>query len=452
MAPAGTVVLRTPRRLAALSWRRLFAHSSFVAGAAIVAGVVAAAVFAPALAPFDPVEQAFTNQLLAPSRAHLFGTDEFGRDIFSRVIYGARIALVVGVVADGIAALLGVILGVISGYFGRRVDAVIMRTVDVLLAFPYLLLAMIVVAILGPSLTNAMIAIGIVYTPQFARVVRGAVLQVKEEYFVEAARAIGAGSVRLLARHVLPNILSPIIVMATLTVGFMIVETAGLSFLGLGASPPTPEWGSMLATGRGQAAPVDVTDPAQVAAFVTRVADAERRIDILVNTAGGVAGQTMKPVDQVPDADWRRIFAINLDGAFHFTRAVAPVMKAQKSGAIVNISSGAGRSYSLTGIQAYASAKAGLIGFTRQTAVELGPFGIRVNCLAPGFIRSNPATEKQWAAMGEAGQRQFVESIALRRLGTADEIARAVVFFACADASYVTGQTISVDGGKWMLG
>ena len=250
MATAGTVALRTSRRLAALSWRRLFAHSSFVAGAIIVTGVVAAAAFAPALAPFDPIEQAFTSQLLAPSTAHPFGTDEFGRDIFSRVIYGARIALVVGVVADGIAALLGVVLGVVSGYFGRRVDAFLMRTVDVLLAFPYLLLAMIVVAILGPSLINAMIAIGIVYTPQFARVVRGAVLQVKEEDFVEAARAVGAGSLRLLARHVLPNILSPIIVMATLTVGFMIVETAGLSFLGLGASPPTPEWGSMLATGR----------------------------------------------------------------------------------------------------------------------------------------------------------------------------------------------------------
>src|SRR2546429_7628178 len=171
------------------------------------------------------------------------------------------------------------------------------------------------------------------------------------------------------------------------------------------------------AAGRCQAAPVDVTDPAQVAAFVTRVADAERRIDILVNTAGGVAGQTMKPVDQVPDADWRRIFAINLDGAFHFTRAVAPVMKAQKSGAIVNISSGAGRSYSLTGIQAYASAKAGLIGFTRQTAVELGPFGIRVDCLAPGVIRSNPTTEKQREAMSAESQRQFVESIALRLQG-----------------------------------
>lgn len=203
---------------------------------------------------------------------------------------------------------------------------------------------------------------------------------------------------------------------------------------------------------RCQAATVDVTDPAQVNAFVARVTAAERRIDILVNTAGGVAGQTMQPVDRVPDADWHRIFAINLDGAFHFTRAVAPAMMAQKSGAIVNISSGAGRSYSLTGIQAYASAKAGLIGLTRQTAVELGSFGIRVNCVAPGFIRSNPATEKQWEAMGPDGQRQFVESIALRRLGTADEIARAVVFFASADASYVTGQTISVDGGKWMLG
>ena len=250
VATTNAVAGRAPRRLTALSWRRLVAHSSFVAGAVIVAGVIGAAAFAPFLAPFSPIEQSFSQQLLSPSRTHPFGTDEFGRDIFSRVAYGARIALVVGVVADGIAALLGVALGVVSGYFGHRVDAVLMRTVDVLLAFPYLLLAMIVVAILGPSLINAMIAIGIVYTPQFARVVRSVVLQVKGEDFVEAARAIGAGSWRVLAYHVLPNILSPIIVLATLTVGFMIVETAGLSFLGLGASPPTPEWGSMLATGR----------------------------------------------------------------------------------------------------------------------------------------------------------------------------------------------------------
>ncbi len=196
----------------------------------------------------------------------------------------------------------------------------------------------------------------------------------------------------------------------------------------------------------------DVSDPLQVNTLIGRLREAEGRIDILVNGAGGVAGQTMQPVDQVTDEAWHRIFAINLDGAFHLTRAVAPVMKAQRSGAIVNISSGAGRSYSLTGVQAYASAKAGLIGFTRQTAVELGPFGIRVNSVAPGFVRSNPTTERQWEAMGLEGQRQFVESIALRRLGRAEEIARAVVFFVSPDASYVTGQTISVDGGKWMLG
>jgi 3-oxoacyl-[acyl-carrier protein] reductase len=179
---------------------------------------------------------------------------------------------------------------------------------------------------------------------------------------------------------------------------------------------------------------------------------ASGRIDALVNTAGGVAGQVMRPVEEVPDADWREIFAVNLDGAFHFTRAAAPAMKRAGRGAIVNISSGAGRSYSLTGIQAYASAKAGLIGFTRQTARELGRYGIRVNSVAPGFIRSNPATERQWDAMGADGQARLVESIALHRLGTPEEIARAVVFFVSDDAAFVTGQTISVDGGQWMLG
>lgn len=199
-------------------------------------------------------------------------------------------------------------------------------------------------------------------------------------------------------------------------------------------------------------APVDVTDPKRVAWFVDEVAGSAGRIDILVNTAGGVAGQTMKPIEDVTDGEWGRIFAINLDGAFYFTRAVVSHMKARAAGAIVNISSGAGRSYSLTGIQAYASAKAGLIGFTRQTAMELGQYGIRVNSVAPGFILSNPATEEQWKAMGPEGQQVFLNSIALRRLGRAEEIGRAVVFFASDDASYVTGQTISADGGKWMLG
>ncbi|MET0850683.1 MAG: SDR family NAD(P)-dependent oxidoreductase [Candidatus Rokuibacteriota bacterium] len=206
-----------------------------------------------------------------------------------------------------------------------------------------------------------------------------------------------------------------------------------------------------VAAGSCRAGVVDVRDAAAVAAFVAGVLESAGRIDVLVNTAGGVAGQTMRPVEEVSDADWRVIFAINLDGAFHFTRAVTPAMKRQGGGAIVNISSGAGRSYSLTGIQAYASAKAGLIGFTRQTARELGPHGIRVNCIAPGFIRSNPASEAQWHAMGEAGQRALVESIALRRLGTPEDIARAVRFFASDDAAWITGQTISVDGGHWML-
>jgi 3-oxoacyl-[acyl-carrier protein] reductase len=211
------------------------------------------------------------------------------------------------------------------------------------------------------------------------------------------------------------------------------------------------------ASSGGAAAParagvVDVRDVAAVAAFVARAEGETGRVDVLVNTAGGVAGQVNRPVEEVSDADWRVIFAINLDGAFHFTRAVAPAMKRAGRGAIVNISSGAGRSYSLTGIQAYASAKAGLIGFTRQTARELGAYGIRVNCVAPGFVRSNPASERQWHAMGEAGQRRLVESIALRRIGTPEDIARAVLFFCGDDSGYVTGQTISVDGGMWMLG
>jgi 3-oxoacyl-[acyl-carrier protein] reductase len=197
---------------------------------------------------------------------------------------------------------------------------------------------------------------------------------------------------------------------------------------------------------------VDVRDPRAVTDFIAQVEAGSGRIDALVNVAGGVAGQTMRPVEEVTDEEWRVIFGINLDGAFHFTRAVAPAMKRARRGAIVNISSGAGRSYSLTGIQAYAAAKAGLIGFTRQTARELGAHGIRVNSVAPGFIRSNPASERQWDDMAADGQRRLLDSIALGRLGRPEEIARAVVFFLSDDAAYVTGQTISVDGGHWMLG
>lgn len=207
-----------------------------------------------------------------------------------------------------------------------------------------------------------------------------------------------------------------------------------------------------VARGACRAVVVDAADSARVTAFVGELLTADGRVDVLVNNAGGVAGQTMQPVEAVSDPDWHRIFAINLDAAFRFTRAVAASMKARRRGSIVNISSGAGRSYSLTGIQAYASAKAGLIGLTRQTARELGAFGVRVNCVAPGFVRSNPSSERQWQAMGPTGRRRLLDSIALGRLGEAEDIARVVVFFASDDAGYVTGQTISVDGGQWMLG
>jgi 3-oxoacyl-[acyl-carrier protein] reductase len=207
-----------------------------------------------------------------------------------------------------------------------------------------------------------------------------------------------------------------------------------------------------LAAAGGRVARVDATDPAQVTAFVQRVAAEAGDAEILVNCAGGVADQTPVPVEEVSDEAWHRIFQVNLDAAFHFTRAIVPGMKRRGRGAIVNISSGAGRSYSQTGIQAYASAKAGVIGFTRQTARELGRFGIRVNSVAPGFVLSNPATERQWAAMGEPGQKRLLDSIAMGRLGEPHEIASVVAFLVSDGASYVTGQTVGADGGHWMLG
>jgi 3-oxoacyl-[acyl-carrier protein] reductase len=197
-------------------------------------------------------------------------------------------------------------------------------------------------------------------------------------------------------------------------------------------------------------APCDITDAAAVSALVGRVLAEQGRVDILVNNAGGVRGQVHQPVEAVSDEDWDVIVRTNLYGAFYFTRAVAAAMKERRAGRIVNISSGAGRSYSLTGIQAYASAKAGQIGLTRQMAHELGPWGITVNNIAPGFVRSNPATERQWEAMGEEGQRALLDRIALRRLGAAEDIANGVLFFVSGLAGWVTGQTISIDGGSHM--
>jgi peptide/nickel transport system permease protein len=209
-----------------------------------------AAVFAPLVAPYNPTRQDFRVELQPPSREHVMGTDEFGRDVFSRVIWGGRASLAAGSVAASIALAIGLLLGMLAAFYGGRPDNIIMRVMDIILAFPYLLLAIAVVAILGPGLLNAMIAIGIVYIPHYARVVRGAVLAVRAREYVEAARALGAGDRRIMGQHVLPNTLAPVIVQTTLTVGVAIIDTAGLSFLGLGTQPPTPDWGNMLSGGR----------------------------------------------------------------------------------------------------------------------------------------------------------------------------------------------------------
>ena len=193
---------------------------------------------------------------------------------------------------------------------------------------------------------------------------------------------------------------------------------------------------------------LDVTDPAAIRTMVTEILRGGSSVDILINNAGGVLGQVGRPLETIGLKDWQSIFDVNLTGVFLMSQAVAPGMKARQWGRIVNISSGAGLGISLTGIQAYASAKAGQIGLTRQLAHELGPFGITVNAVAPGFVRSNPTTERQWDALGPEGQDRLVAGIALRRLGNPEDIAAAVMFFASEKAGWISGQVLSVDGGK----
>ena len=193
---------------------------------------------------------------------------------------------------------------------------------------------------------------------------------------------------------------------------------------------------------------VDVTDKTAVTTFVTEAAAPRGRVDIVVNNAGGVLGQVGRRIEDVSETEWQRIFDVNVTGAFLFAQAVAPGMKAARHGRIINISSGAGLGVSLTGIQAYASAKAAQIGLTRQLAHELGPWGITVNNIAPGFVRSNPATERQWESYGEEGQQALIDRIALKRLGSPNDIAYGVLFFASDYAGWVTGQVLSIDGGK----
>jgi peptide/nickel transport system permease protein len=218
-------------------------------GIFLVLSFVVMAVAAPLLSPYDPISQP-GEQLEAPNASYWLGTDEFGRDILSRIIYGARVSLQVGVISVGIALLFGGALGLVSGYYRGMTDAIIGRVIDIMFAFPTIILIIAISGVLGPSLTTAMIAIGIVYAPIFARIVRGPTLAVMQQQYVEGAHAIGAGRWRIMARYVLPNIAAPIIVQATLSFSTAILSEATLSFLGLGTQPPDPSWGIMLGTGR----------------------------------------------------------------------------------------------------------------------------------------------------------------------------------------------------------
>ncbi|HKX17252.1 MAG TPA: ABC transporter permease [bacterium] len=231
-------------------WQRIRRHPHMVAGGSVFLALVLLAVAAPIVADADLYLMQPQDALRPPSQRHWFGTDEFGRDLFTRVVHGARLSLSVGVVAVGIACGLGVAVGLASGYYGGFLDLGLMRLVDLMLAFPGILLALAIVAILGPGLTNAMIAVGITGIPSYARVVRGAVLQAKAFPYVEAARAVGVPSRVILVRHVLPNVAAPIIVLSTLNMAAAILTAAALSFLGLGAQPPQPEWGALLNAGR----------------------------------------------------------------------------------------------------------------------------------------------------------------------------------------------------------
>ncbi|MEA3460034.1 MAG: nickel transporter permease [Chloroflexota bacterium] len=242
---------RKPTSLWQDALRQLLRNKLAIVGMIILAIFLLSAFFAHWLAPYDPVKQELIKRRQPPSAEHLLGIDEVGRDIMSRIIFGARTSLRVGVGSVSFAIIIGALVGAISGYLGGWVDNIVMRLMDILLAFPSMLLAIAIVSILGPGLMNMLYAIAIVSIPQYARIVRASVLSVKEQDYILAARAIGCSPGRILFQNVFPNCLTPLIVQATLGIATAILDAAGLSFLGLGAQPPTPEWGAMLGRGRG---------------------------------------------------------------------------------------------------------------------------------------------------------------------------------------------------------
>ncbi|MBW7916130.1 MAG: ABC transporter permease [Trueperaceae bacterium] len=239
-----------PRRLRSPAVRRFLRNRAATVGLVLTVLLILVAVFAPLLAPYAPDFQNLRARLRPPSTAHPFGTDEFGRDVLSRVLHGARVSLLTGLVPVLVAAGLGSTLGLLAGFYRGTLDAILMRVMDILLAFPSLLLALAVVGALGPGLENAVIAVAIVGIPSYARIVRSVVIATREEEFVTAAQALGARDPRLLLKHVLPTAMGALSVQATLGIGFAILSMAGLSFLGLGVQPPTADWGEMLTRGR----------------------------------------------------------------------------------------------------------------------------------------------------------------------------------------------------------
>ncbi len=233
-----------------IALRMLLRNKTAMLGLGILILISLTAVLAPQLSPYDPDEVDILHQLEGPSQAHLLGTDLYGRDILSRIFWGGRTTLVVGLISVGIATTFGIVLGLISGYYGHVVDTIIMRFIDILLAFPRILLALTIVGMLGPGLFNVMLAVGIASITGYARLVRGTVLSAKEQTYVEAARVLGCPDIRILFRHLLPNTIGPVIVLATLDIAAAILAASSLSFLGLGVQPPTAEWGYMLNEGR----------------------------------------------------------------------------------------------------------------------------------------------------------------------------------------------------------
>ena len=230
--------------------KRLLKNKAAVVGGIIILFFIFVAVFGPYFVKTDPLAQNLLNKLQPPSKENWFGTDNFGRDIFSRIIHGAKLTLIVGFLSVAIGGVIGVLIGIISGYYGGWFDTIAMRIVDVLLAFPGLLLALAIVSVLGGSIRNVILAVGIFSIPAFARIVRGSTLQVKKLEYIDAVRSLGASDMRIIFRHILPNIMSPIIVQATMRIATAILTASGLAFLSLGAPPPTPEWGAMLNDGR----------------------------------------------------------------------------------------------------------------------------------------------------------------------------------------------------------